>query len=126
MEEDTDMWYHGTGAQNSQSIYSTGFSLPKEHGIWGVGVYFANSRAQAEQYGTAVLAVHVSESDIIRYDYREDMPKLFKYLAIDEEEGDPGLREHVLSLGKKGVVIRYEDGDLNLVAYDVSIVTVQR
>ena len=114
------IWYHGTLPSNAERIRKEGFLLPEHEGIWGHGVYLADTLEDAQKYGSAVVVVEWDDEKTLHLDYETDIPPLFPFLEFDLEEGDPLLKKNVELLKKEAVSIRYSDGCVNLVVYDPS------
>lgn len=117
------IWYHGTQPKNAERIRKDGFVLPEHEGIWGRGVYFADTLEDAQKYGSTVVVIEWDDAETLCLDYEKDIPSLFPFLEFELEEGDPLIKQHVHLLKKDAVSIRYEDGCVNLVVYDPSQLT---
>lgn len=115
------IWYHGTQPKNAERIRMDGFVLPEHEGIWGSGVYFADTLEDAQKYGSTVVVIEWEDTGTLHLDYVKDIPSLFPFLEFELEEGDPLLKQHIRLLKKDAATIRYEDGCLNLVVYDPSL-----
>jgi hypothetical protein len=115
------IYYHGTSIERAVSIQKEGFQ--PQYGRFGEAVYFALTVEEAERFGMAVISVHLTETEIPRFLYRE-IALRYPGTSIEEEEGLPELREYVRdTLNALAVIIEYDSGEAELCVYEPNIIT---
>lgn len=119
MEKRELVWKHATSKSRKELIQKEGFDLSScDGGMWGEGVYFTDSFEDAMKYGPHVLEANIPNECVVEFQY-ENLVALIPDLLIEEEAGDPTLKEIVTQeLGKEAVAITYSDGITHLVVYD--------
>lgn len=117
------LWYHGTVRNHVSSIMSNGLLMGYYEGIWGYGVYLTKNKEDALSYGDYLFVASGNMNEIWNLDYEKDVKVLYPELSHDEEECTRELRDLALSKGYKGVSMKYKNGDVHLIVYDISFIT---
>lgn len=106
--------YHGSKNNNKVVHFS--------NGRFGNGLYFFTDKKESKKWGKNVIIGNINLRNFAIFNYK-DLLRYAPDLDIDEEEGLPKLENIIKSTPFKGVIIKYEDGIKEVIAYYKNVIT---